>query len=54
MSSIFTINTREYYSGSVSWGSGGGHYYVHTVDRQGYSNDKERFESASQRRRHAR
>lgn len=35
ISAIFKHYTKEYYSGSVSWGSGGGQYYIHEVDRVG-------------------
>lgn len=42
---IFDVVERPYRSGSVSWGSGGGTYYLHRVDRVGYANVKQRFEN---------
>ncbi|KIK96871.1 hypothetical protein PAXRUDRAFT_137493, partial [Paxillus rubicundulus Ve08.2h10] len=42
---IFDVVERPYRSGSVSWGSGGGTYYLHRVDREGYANVRQRFES---------
>lgn len=45
ISAIFDVEEKVYHPGSVSWGSSGGHYYLHRVDRQGYSKIKERFES---------
>lgn len=41
---IFEATECQYHSGSVSWGNNGGSYYVHRVDREGYSRIKERFE----------
>ncbi|KAF9261890.1 DOT1-domain-containing protein [Marasmius fiardii PR-910] len=51
-SAIFEVTERPYYPGAVSWGNGGGQYYVHRVDRLGYAEVRERFESsrASSRR----
>ncbi|EPQ61196.1 DOT1-domain-containing protein [Gloeophyllum trabeum ATCC 11539] len=37
MSTIFKVYAMKYHSGSVSWGSGGGQYYIHRVDREGYA-----------------
>ena len=34
----------RYHSGGVSWGNNGGSYYIHRVDREGYSRIKEKFE----------
>ena len=34
----------QYQSGGVSWGNNGGSYYIHRVDREGYSRIKEKFE----------
>lgn len=45
MSAIFDVVERPYHSGSVSWGSGSGSYYIHRVDREGYAIIKERFEN---------
>ncbi|KAF9242377.1 DOT1-domain-containing protein [Melanogaster broomeanus] len=42
---IFDVVERPYRSGSVSWGSGGGTYYLHRVDRQGYASVRQRFEN---------
>jgi len=44
ISAIFDVTERPYHSGSVSWGSGGGSYYLHRVDRKGYANIRQRFE----------
>lgn len=45
ISAIFDVVERPYRSGSVSWGSGGGSYYLHKVDREGYASIKQRFEN---------
>ncbi|RXW15085.1 hypothetical protein EST38_g10773 [Candolleomyces aberdarensis] len=44
MTAIFDVKERPYHSGSVSWGNGGGSYFVHRVDRAGYSLVKEKYE----------
>ncbi|KAF8640919.1 hypothetical protein AX17_000567 [Amanita inopinata Kibby_2008] len=49
ISAIFDVTERPYHSGSVSWGINGGTYYVHRVDRAGYSQIRERFESSRTR-----
>jgi len=49
MSAIFQVTERPYRSGSVSWGNGGGSYYLHRVDREGYRKIQERIESSSSR-----
>lgn len=49
MSAIFDVRERRYCSGHVSWGSGGGAYYVHTVDRRGYADDYARWEGTVDR-----
>ncbi|EIN13327.1 DOT1-domain-containing protein [Punctularia strigosozonata HHB-11173 SS5] len=46
ISTIFDVTERPYHSGSVSWGSGGGSYYLHRVDRAGYASIRERFEKS--------
>lgn len=46
---IFDVEERPYHSGDVSWGSSGGTYYVHRVDRVGYASIRERFENARAR-----
>ena len=43
ISAIFDVKEYHYHSGSVSWGSGGGTYYIHRVDRAGYADVRERF-----------
>ncbi|KAI6095754.1 S-adenosyl-L-methionine-dependent methyltransferase [Pisolithus croceorrhizus] len=37
---IFDVEERPYHSGDVSWGSSGGSYYAHRVDRIGYAKHK--------------
>ncbi|KAJ7166896.1 S-adenosyl-L-methionine-dependent methyltransferase, partial [Mycena filopes] len=44
ISAIFNVTERTYRPGSVSWGNGGGTYYIHRVDRTGYASIRERFE----------
>jgi len=46
MSAIFDVSQREYHPGWVSWGSSGGTYYIHRVDRAGYAECRERFENS--------
>ncbi|KAG6334088.1 hypothetical protein ID866_5004 [Astraeus odoratus] len=46
---IFDVEERPYRSGDVSWGSGGGSYYLHRVDRVGYATIRERFENSRAR-----
>ncbi|KZT08928.1 DOT1-domain-containing protein [Laetiporus sulphureus 93-53] len=46
ISAIFQVKERPYYAGSVSWGNGGGSYYFHRVDREGYADIKKRFENS--------
>jgi H3 lysine-79-specific histone-lysine N-methyltransferase len=53
MSAIFDVSERRYRSGHVSWGSGGGSYWVQKVDRTGYAGAREKFESARPSRRGA-
>lgn len=43
---IFDVEEKSYHSGDVSWGSGGGSYYLHRVDRVGYATIRERFENS--------
>ncbi|KAF9524682.1 histone methylation protein DOT1-domain-containing protein [Crepidotus variabilis] len=45
MSAIFHVEERQYHPGSVSWGSNGGSYFIHRVDRTGYARLKERFDT---------
>jgi H3 lysine-79-specific histone-lysine N-methyltransferase len=44
ISAIFEVTQKEYHSGSVSWGSGGGSYYLHRVDREGYVKIRQKLE----------
>ena len=44
ISAIFEVTECRYHSGGVSWGNNGGSYYIHRVDREGYSRIKEKFE----------
>jgi H3 lysine-79-specific histone-lysine N-methyltransferase len=44
MTAIFDVKERPYHSGSVSWGNGGGSYFIHRVDRAGYSAVKQKYE----------
>ncbi|KAJ7151691.1 histone-lysine N-methyltransferase [Mycena filopes] len=46
ISAIFDVSEHTYHSGSVSWGNGGGTYYIHRVDRAGYASIRERFENS--------
>ncbi|KAJ7102545.1 histone-lysine N-methyltransferase [Mycena belliarum] len=46
ISAIFDVSERTYHSGAVSWGNGGGTYYIHRVDRTGYADIRERFENS--------
>lgn len=45
ISAIFDVTQKEYGSGSVSWGSGRGYYYIHRVDRKGYVRIRQKLES---------
>ncbi|KAJ7226132.1 histone-lysine N-methyltransferase [Mycena pura] len=46
ISTIFDVTECHYRSGSVSWGNGGGTYYIHRVDRSGYATIRAKFESS--------
>ncbi|KAG5646907.1 hypothetical protein DXG03_001983 [Asterophora parasitica] len=46
ISAIFDVTERPYHSGSVSWGNGGGSYFIHRVDRGGYAEIRRRFENS--------
>jgi len=50
ISAIFDVTQKEYNSGSVSWGSGRGYYYIHRVDREGYVKIRQKLESGRQTR----
>lgn len=45
ISTIFDVSKRWFASGSVSWADSGGEYYIHRVDRRGYSQILEEYES---------
>ncbi|KAF7319741.1 Histone-lysine N-methyltransferase, H3 lysine-79 specific [Mycena kentingensis (nom. inval.)] len=47
ISTIFEVKEFQYHSGDVSWGNGGGSYYVHRVDRQGYAEMRAHLERGS-------
>ncbi|KAJ7051226.1 S-adenosyl-L-methionine-dependent methyltransferase [Mycena amicta] len=49
ISTIFEVKEFHYHSGDVSWGNGGGSYYVHRVDRKGYAEIRAEIESSSVR-----
>ncbi|KAF8824042.1 hypothetical protein HHX47_DHR9000438 [Lentinula edodes] len=53
ISAIFDVTERPYYPGSVSWGNNGGSYYIHRVDRVGYAEIRQKFESTTRGRRSA-
>ncbi|KAJ4485366.1 DOT1-domain-containing protein [Lentinula aciculospora] len=53
ISAIFDVTERPYYPGSVSWGNSGGSYYIHRVDRVGYAEIRQKFESTTRGRRNA-
>ncbi|TFL06272.1 histone methylation protein DOT1-domain-containing protein [Pterulicium gracile] len=44
ISAILDVTEKQYHSGSVSWGNGGGTYYVHRIDRAGYAKNREQYE----------
>ncbi|KZT24688.1 DOT1-domain-containing protein [Neolentinus lepideus HHB14362 ss-1] len=54
MSTIFKVHAMKYHSGSVSWGSGGGLYYIHRVDREGYAELVKNFHTSRSSSRTAR
>ena len=47
ISAIFEVTHKVYHSGSVSWGSGSGSYYLHRVDREGYVKIRQKLERAA-------
>ncbi|KAE9397843.1 DOT1-domain-containing protein [Gymnopus androsaceus JB14] len=53
ISAIFDVTERPYYPGAVSWGNGGGTYYIHRVDRTGYAEIRRKFENTTRGRRNA-
>ncbi|CCM01428.1 uncharacterized protein FIBRA_03479 [Fibroporia radiculosa] len=46
ISAIFKVTERHYSTGSVSWGSGGGSYFIHRVDRESYADIKQKLETS--------
>ncbi|KAI0353181.1 DOT1-domain-containing protein [Trametes cingulata] len=46
ISEIFTVTSRPYYPGSVSWGGGGGEYFLQRMNREDYARRLRQFESA--------
>nr|GAT45580.1 histone-lysine N-methyltransferase [Mycena chlorophos] len=50
ISTIFEVHEFQYHSGDVSWGNGGGTYYVHRVDRKGYAEMRTHLERSSSSR----
>ncbi|KAF5382801.1 hypothetical protein D9757_007288 [Collybiopsis confluens] len=53
ISAIFDVTERPYYPGAVSWGNGAGSYYIHRVDREGYAEIRQKFESTTRGKRSA-
>ena len=43
---IFTVTSRPFPSGSVSWGDSGGEYFLQRMNREDYARRKMQFESA--------
>ncbi|KAI8983191.1 S-adenosyl-L-methionine-dependent methyltransferase [Trametes punicea] len=43
---IFTVTSRPYYPGSVSWGGSGGEYFLQRMNREDYARRLKQFESA--------
>lgn len=50
ITSMFHVTQHRYASGDVSWGNGGGHYYIHRVDRKGYAEVREKYQESVKRR----
>ncbi|KAI5120226.1 hypothetical protein M0805_000040 [Coniferiporia weirii] len=49
ISAIFDVTSRPYHTGTVSWSSGSGNYYIHRVDREGYRDCRARYEQVQAR-----
>lgn len=43
---IFTVTARPYFPGSVSWGGGGGEYFLQRMNREDYARRKMQFENS--------
>ncbi|KAI0641200.1 S-adenosyl-L-methionine-dependent methyltransferase [Trametes meyenii] len=43
---IFTVTSRPYYAGSVSWGNGGGDYFLQRMNREDYARRRQQLETA--------
>ena len=43
---IFTVTARPYRPGSVSWGGGGGEYFLQRMNREDYARRKMLFENS--------
>ena len=43
---IFTVTARPYIPGSVSWGGGGGEYFLQRMNREDYARRKLQFENS--------
>ncbi|KAI9068146.1 DOT1-domain-containing protein [Trametes sanguinea] len=43
---IFTVTSRPYYPGSVSWGGSGGEYFLQRMNREDYARRLKQFESS--------
>ncbi|KAI0638790.1 S-adenosyl-L-methionine-dependent methyltransferase [Trametes polyzona] len=43
---IFTVTSRPYYPGSVSWGGSGGEYFLQRMNREDYARRRQQLESA--------
>ena len=46
---IFTVTSRPFFSGSVSWGPGGGDYFLQRMNREDYARRKLQFENSRSR-----
>ncbi|THH11352.1 hypothetical protein EW145_g707 [Phellinidium pouzarii] len=49
IAAIFDVSSRPYHTGTVSWSSGSGNYYIHRVDREGYRDCRARYEQVQAR-----
>lgn len=49
IAAIFDVTARPYHSGTVSWSSGSGQYYLHRVDREGYRDIYARYNQIQER-----
>lgn len=49
ISAIFDVTSHEYGSGTVSWSSAYGSYYLHRVDREGYRDCRAKYERVQER-----